>query len=604
MPSEKDDKKRLWLVRSDNVILGPWTAEEVKKAVSSAVISLKDETAEPCSFYRPVQEHPEFQSFAKTVRLSASLTKVITTLTGKTTKSGAGGGGTQDKTLTYAETITDTEATDESALTADFKSVEETKSGGPHRGGEASLSSTETAAAEMESRSRTARQAQKAVKIIWGLCIAAALSLLGWIVYNEIFSASQKAPALLDDDTTGLSAWEAGDETTAFQALQAKQKEGRLSNDEERQALAFLFLARKNTEAAGALVKTLPKTNYPDRLLLQGLLALAENSFLEAKSFFQSARSEAVKQGASADFLETILINSAVTAFLARDFSGFQALLPEESLSKLKRRGFLDYLGVLNGALAALKQEEQETERIFSGAKQKALQILKSGSPEYLQELYVLSAWFHKDDKDKREEFIKRALNQDPYFKAGYRAAAGVYFADWSWLAPFCRDLPLKNSGRFPESGLAALCLIKTGKLQEAETFIGALRRQANQPLKTALIAFHLTEKGETDEAEALLDSLPLSGAPFEQSALILKARIHNLKNERERAIQSLDLLLKRDGGSVSGLGEKAKALFHTGDERYKFYKDQALKRHPYYRELLFLERRANGGGPGAPGEP
>ena len=620
--SEKEDKNRLWLIRADNVILGPWTTEEVKKAVSGAVISLRDEIAGPCSFYRPVQEHPEFQSFAKTVRFSASLTKVITTITGKTTKSGLGG---EDKTLTYG-TQTDTETGEEkSALTADFKPLQETGAAGASggrlsgaKGGSGggvsgvrvpgvrvsgALPSTEAAAAEMESRSQTARKVQKTVKIMWGFCIAAALTLLGWIFYNEIFTDFQSRPKTSEAAETGLAAFQAGNERAAFQALKAKQKEERVFNDEEKQALAFLSLKRKDPETAAELVKTLPEAalSRPDGLLLQGLLALAESRFSEAESFFSKARSEAKNPIVQ----EAALINLAVLSSLALmsslegdwNFKGAVETGAVQTgavrISGGQRRGILNYLEVLNGALSLLKEDhaEQEKKELTSKAKQRALQILNSGSPEYFAELYVLSAWLNRDDAKKREEYIKQALNQDPYFEPEYEARAGVYFADWSLLAPFCRDLDSKNSGRFPESGLLTLCLVKTGRLREAETFIGALRRQeAGEPLITALIAYYLMEKGGTDEAQSLLDSLSLSGAPFEQSALILKARIHNLKNERDSAIQALDILLKEDGGHVSGLGEKAKALFYKGDAQYKFYKDQALKRRPYYSELLFLE--------------
>ena len=64
-------------------------------------------------------------------------------------------------------------------------------------------------------------------------------------------------------------------------------------------------------------------------------------------------------------------------------------------------------------------------------------------SSEYRQEFYVLLAWLNRKDKTKRENYIKKVLNEDPYFiqEYNYDLFTGHYLLDWSYLMPYCKNL-------------------------------------------------------------------------------------------------------------------------------------------------------------------
>ena len=100
-----EDINKKWLVKSDSVILGPYTAKEIKQLVSDSLISINDEVTEPFTFWWTLQDHPEFKDFAQNVTIQTRVTHLITgvksrlqTITGKTEKSA-------EKTQTITSTV-------------------------------------------------------------------------------------------------------------------------------------------------------------------------------------------------------------------------------------------------------------------------------------------------------------------------------------------------------------------------------------------------------------------------------------------------------------------------------------------------------------------
>ena len=585
--SETDKK---WLVKSDNVVLGPYTKSEVKQLVSDALVSINDEITEPCTFWWVIQDHPEFKSFTKSINFQTRITNLITGMGSRLTTTGK-----TDKRHTSTQTITDTAVAEEAV----FKSVE-VKVNEPVLD-KIQKESIPDFQSKIESQREAAKKTQQIIKRLWHLVILISLGVLVYIVYREVFVPSQKkVETLVNVRQSGMKAYREGNKSEALKHLNEGLKENLLS-DEEKVALASLLLQKKETEKVSEIISRLSPSQFKNVkvLNLQGLLYLLEKNFQVAESFFLSAL-EAEKK---TDTIPTrSLINLALLNYIKGDFASTEKLI-NQLMSLGYERGLLYYLKILNSLSLVLTTQSEEknkvTEDIPKDQIQKDINFFMKIDPEYRQEFYALLAWLNRNDKKERENYIRKTLNEDPYFieEYDYDLFTGNRLLDWSHLMPYCKDLFEKDMENPLFNSFYALCYIKSGQKRQAEVYLETAKKQASDnPLITSIYSYSLMEKGQMERAKSLLEVIQdnKSGFPY-TVPYALKARIYILKKEWPLAILTLKALLSIDSGHISGLGGMAYASFQIGNNKdYMAYKERALRRYPHYKKLLTLKNKSS----------
>ena len=565
---EEIDKK--WLVKSANVILGPYSKKEIEQLVSDAIISINDEITEPYTFWWTLQDHPEFKDFAQNVSLQTRVTHLITgigsrlaTITSKTEKN-------QETT----QTLTPTPSVEEAVFQPmDLEGEPTAPSPPPDK---TSFQS------KLESRKEAAKRTHRIVSRIWQGIVFIALSIVLYIAYNEFLIPSQKKVESLNSTQIGMEAYKKGNEEKAFEYLSKGLKENVLKG-EEIVALSSLLLKKNKVEQANETLQTLPSSlfNSVKVLSLKGLAHLREKNFTVAESFFSKAKELEEK---SNKIPLRSLINLALLSYIKKDYAS-----TEELINKLIKtgyeRGLLYYLRILNNLGQQMSKEKIE----------RNIKTFIKFDPEYRQEFYVLLAYLNQKDKAQREDYIEKALNEDPYFteEYDYDLFTGSYLLDWSHLVPYCKDLFEEDMESPLINGLYGFCLIKSQKKRQAQIYLETARKQASDnPLVASVYVYGLIERESFVQAESLLDIIQKNNThknyiiPY-----ILKARIYELKREWPLVALSLKSLLEINSSHLSGNGGMAYASFQLGDKKaYLTHKERALRMYPHYKKLLILK--------------
>lgn len=582
------DKK--WLIKSDDVILGPYTKSEVKQLISDALVSINDEITEPCTFWWSIQDHPEFKNFAKSINLQTRITNLITGMGSRLTTTGK-----TDKHRQGTQTFTDTASAEE----ADFKPLEVEKALQPPT----DKTQTESAPADFQSKLEIQREAvrktQKIIKRLWHLIILISVGVLSYIAYREVFVPSQKkVETLVNVRGVGMKAYKDGNELEALKHLSEGWKRNLLS-DEEKVALASLLLQKKETEKVSEVINSLSSSyfNKIEVLNLQGLLHLLEKNLQVAESFFLNAY-EIRKESDETPIRS--LINLALLNYIRGNTTDTEKFA-NQLMGLGYERGFLYYLKILNNLTPALKKEEQneKTKDIPTDKIQKDIHFFMKIDAEYKQEFYVLLAWLNRQDKDTREDYIRKALNEDPYFieEYNYDLFTGNRLLDWSYLMPYCKDLFKEDTESALSNGFYAFCHIRSGLKKEAEVYLETARKQAaDNPLIASIYSYNLMENGKMEEAESILEMIQDNNNEFPYTIpYTLKARIYTLRKEWPLAILALKTLLSINSGHISGLGGMAYASFQTGNNKdYMTHKERALRMYPHYKKLLSLKNESS----------
>lgn len=582
------DKK--WLIKSDNVILGPYAKSEVKQLISDALVSINDEITEPCTFWWSIQDHPEFKNFAKSINLQTRITNLITGMGSRLTTTGK-----TDKHRQATQTFTDTASAEE----ADFK---------PLKTEQALQLPTEKAQTEspsadfqskLEIQREVAQKTQKIIKRLWHLVILISLGVLSYIAYREIFVPSQKkVETLVNVREIGMKAYREGNELEAFKHLNTGWKKNLLS-DKEKVALASLLLKKRKAEKASEVINSLSASYFSkiEVLNLQGLLHLLEKNLQVAESFFLNAYEIRKK---SDDTPTRSLINLALLNYIRGDTAKVEKFV-NQLMSLGYERGFLYYLKILNSLAPSFKKEEQseKAKDIPADKIKKDILFFMKIDAEYRQEFYVLLAWLNRKDKDTREDYIRKALNEDPYFieEYSYDLFTGNRLLDWSYLMPYCKDLFREDTESALSNSFYAFCHIRSGKKKEAEVYLETAKKQAaDNPLIASIYSYNLMENGKMEEAESTLEIIQDNNNEFPYTIpYILKARIYTLKQEWPLAILAFQTLLSINSGHISGLGGMAYASFQTGNNKdYLTYKERALRMYPHYKKLLTLKNKSS----------
>lgn len=580
------DKK--WLLKSDNVVLGPYTQSEVKQLISDALVSINDEITEPCTFWWVIQDHPEFKDFAKNINFQTRITNLITGMGSRLTSTGK-----TDKQRQATQTLTDTISAEEAV----FKPLE-TEKKEPYPPDKVQTESSADFQSKLEIQREAAKKTQQIIKRLWHFVILISLGVLLYIVYKEVFVPSQKkAETLVNVRQSGMKAYRDGNKSEALKHLSEGWKENLLS-DEEKVALASLLLQKKEIEKVSEIISSLSSSHFNSIkvLNLQGLLHILEKNLQVAESFFLNAYEMEKKS----DKIPTrSLINLALLNYIRKDSPATEKFV-NQLMALGYERGFLYYLKILSNLSPTLAKEEGGgTKNIPTDKIQKDISFFMKIDPEYRQEFYVLLAWLNRTDQDTREDYIRKSLNEDPYFvdEYSYDLFTGNRLLDWSYLMPYCKDLFEKDTESPLSNSFYAFCHIKSGKKNQAEVYLETARKQASDnPLITSIYSYNLMENGKMEQAESLLEVIQDNRSEFPYTIpYTLKARIYTLRKEWPLAILAFKTLLSINSGHISGLGGMAYASFQVGNNKdYMTYKERALRMYPHYKKLLTLKNESS----------
>jgi tetratricopeptide (TPR) repeat protein len=312
-----------------------------------------------------------------------------------------------------------------------------------------------------------------------------------------------------------------------------------------------------------------------------GLVAIAEEDFTEANKQF----SDVLRLDSK--FIPG-LFNMGIVHFLQKDYAGAQA----------------DFTKVLvedptNSAAIFLLIKSKSIEKIVGSFtnftdEHQALKEFTDHFSDLKQEAYVLDAYlFSKEENGPRhQQQVHQAIEADPFLSEEF-IRDPVYSMNqlsWIYLEPYCEEMSKKFS-RLPEmKALEAICLVKTGRAQDAPKFIEeALAPNPYDSLLLSVKAYSLISAGRLDEAHATL-ILAQKTAP-DRLSKILMGRVC-LKSKDDTCVkENFEALADSESTppiAAAGLGEIA--IRANNMNSAKIFRDQLKKHTTNYIPLLHLE--------------
>ena len=586
-----DSSEKKWLIRSSNTILGPYTKPEIKDLLKQSVLVVHDEVAAPCTFWRALKDHPEFQDIITFFRSKNPLSHLVTNISGKLTSSFTTSSATKSLTETL-EREQETQPLMRETRTQEIPLPQlETAQG-------ASSSFTEKPGAPPRPRQKQEKTEQKAKKtspvVLWFVGGVVLLGLAGYAaLQGNLRRKVEKTKSLSEDiKSAALSAYKSGNYEEAFRNFSAGRKENFLGTEEKLLMISLLLQQNKVVEAEG-LLESVPVSERSDTrfLLVQGLFALHEKRFSAAEKLFTEAEISHSK---------IALLNLSLVKFFEKDYRASLAYV-EKLIQSGWNRGVVFYLKALNQT--ALSPRSPATEKSLTGYLEK--------TPEYHQELYLLRAYLSartlKGDKKKTADLVGKVLNRDPYFYRDYHY--GSFFAvnllDWSVLTDYCDQVFKSSPTNSLFNALKGFCLLKVSAGAEGVPFIERAKAQTPEdPVILSLYGFYLLKDELFTPAEEVLE---LAAERHNQLNLplphIMRGYLYENRGEWASAFQSWRKVLSLDSYHITALAGSAVAAFHLNKPKdMAYYRERALALYPHNRRLLILNDRA--GTPSPNGKP
>ena len=376
MSEEKTKPEKLYLVKSASQLLGPYSEAEVKNLVKEAALDTSDEAAAPGSYWLPLENHPVFKDFMKSVDIPSRLAQLLTNVSGKKLM-------TISKTFKSfggkTETVTDPQTEEAPPSESDLSRAEDIEF--EIAGGKAGAAESPppldskykpVISEERERAAEARRKTAKTIRFFWRLTAALAMGLGAYIVFSLFVSpVLRKNPAQSAQNAraAGLAFYKAGSYDRAFPHFEKALKANVLQT-EEKILLAGLLAQRGDGARAEALALEISgelsqkgRAGDPRLDLARGLTALREKDFSLAESAFKKALAH--DEGPA--FLESSkisLINLALLKWALKDHKSslkFLSRLTEKGFE----RGVSFYLKALN--LAEMQAPAEEVKKSHYG---------------------------------------------------------------------------------------------------------------------------------------------------------------------------------------------------------------------------------------------
>ena len=579
--------EKKWLIRSSNTVLGPYTKQEIEDLLKEAGIFPHDEVTAPCTFWRTLQDHPEFAAASKSSRGTSSLTDLVKSWSGRltstfgtegVTSTTQGGQFTQTPTdpMNSDEDFNPTQTLSQASRTgevkeADFKLMQSPK-----------LQTSPQAPAYRGMKTnqlKSGRRAKQTMTGFWIVSLILALSLIGYIVFRGIIRPyiMQEKTLLSEIKEMGHAAYVAGNYKKAFQHFERGLNEDTLGT-EEKLLMIVMLIHRNQLELAESLLQSVPDQDRTDTrfLLAQGLLFLHERNFSEAEKLLTQAE---------IFHPESSLLNLSLSKFLQEDY---KASL--DYVNKLIRSGYTRGIGFYLKTLNQIKTSPNPADV------KKAITGYLNETVEYHQEFYLLLAYLSalQGDKKKTGDFIEKTLKEDPYFVEEYHydPFLAVQLLDWSFLTDYCSQVFKFNSGNSFFNVINGFCLLKANADDKgASHFERAKAQTPEHPLILSMYALHLIQGGFLTEAGEVLEIAVQHNKHNLLIPYVMQGRLSEKREEWVSALQSWKKALSLDSYHITSLTGAAVSSFHLNkNSEMKYYRNKVLKLYPHQKRIFLLK--------------
>jgi tetratricopeptide (TPR) repeat protein len=511
---QQGNTKELWLAKSGDRVLGPFTTQEIEQKIRGKEIAVIDEVVSPCSRWRYVRNEPLFAKAVEDIRSGLLHSREDTEVQGYT------------QTVTAPETQTDPTATITTTPTVKTLTLEtrverealRPNSAQPSPSNKPSRGEAQSKKYGVDSKSESRRPQAPRRRI--GRTIFISVVVMAFSIGLGVYlSKTSEAPEEPKENFTRLStkgahAWERGDFKASLEAYrQAELAQPGNPQIAARLAVLMMRLDGQTVEAKRMLQEALLKATDPgdrrDSDIALGLAAFNAEDYNEALARFTAAQ----------------LAGSWDALF---DFGAVQLAMkkPVAAASKFREAGnepiarmMLAHTLISMGDNVALREEaEQSLDNV----------IAKRG--DYLQEALIVEGALDAASGNRKrvQAGVRAALDADP-------DATGDHFHNpflivdalsWAHLLASCEKIDefLKSTS---SRALLAICLTKSGDMTRAESVLKAeIERFPNDLSLRAANAYMLMTTDQDDAARASLQMGRRTGSQDSRLAQILNARL------------------------------------------------------------------------------
>ncbi len=577
----------VWLVKTGERILGPYSREEIVEKLHSKELVVIDEVTLPGRRWKYLREEAEFSAVIEEIRRGShgrgEDTEVATSVTIETTAAD-----------TISDTITMQEPTNTSPEVPDWvegasQNIQEAqvvseKSSIPRQNAASyavrqyGVSSDRTVQQNLRSSSKVGWAAAGAIIVICGL-----------FVYRFL-SAPKEVPK--EDDFTHYireanHAYRLGEYQQALRPLRLAH-ELRSTEPEVSVKLAASILRVENqTGLVKSMMRDLLAFAHDGVYKKQahnliGLALLTDNDVDEAKTAFENALA------IDAEFAPA-LYNLGCVLFLQKQFDKaavyFQKSIVREGSPAM---GYLMLLRTnLQAGLATKKASYFDSAEI-------TMKQIWDRFADFRQEASVIGAYLATLRNDNQEVAInvRRALLADPFLTNEHihDANYGIELLGWNHLLQMCEETAKFDGKAHYNKALLAICLDKVGKGAEAKKILKEVFDSIpTDSLVQSMKAYLAWTSGQEDEAYGILKGT--TGGNYEVANILLGRYCLKIqdyacaKKEFERVRLTLGNLVALTGLATLSLKEG-----QVGDAGPKVERARSLS--PNYRPLLVLDEK------------
>lgn len=562
---------KIYLVRSSGYILGPYSKKEVQNNISNGTFSFYDDLLKPQSTGLALQDHVEFKEFINNLSMQNHFTNFIVSVTDKLTMTNKMRKTDQTHTVTKTEdftnpatsTLQDTDKAEE----IPFKVLDQHKSS-------AKPLTTNQYQSTFEHKQAVKKKVSNIVKRVWQFITLTTVIVSCFVLFQLAvvpYQVKQKLIKSIQED--GLRLYKAKNYKEALVFFQ-KGLNAKLLTSDEKKILSLIFLSENQLEKAESLMRKTQSSYSKDEVfLIKALINLKERSYSSAKKNLLSIKNGKTREAS---------INLALLHWIQKDYQTSLKYIREVKDSGYDRE-LLSYLQILNQV--ALNGNTAQIMQAINNS------LVKS--PEYSQELYLLLAYLHSTQNNKKQVqyYVKKSLDMDPNFQDSYQYSPWLhssYFKNWAYLFPYCEKIFAVDQEDIYLKAFYGFCYLKNNQSREAFKFFEKAKNQnPNDELILSLYAYKLFLEGSDSKAEVILENLKSDyHLPY-----ILKARMAEKNEQWSFALRTWETFFNKNPKHLSAIAGLAMAHYNSGNiSESKFYKEKGLAYYPHHVLLLSLK--------------
>lgn len=637
--TNRETKAAVWLVKSSDRILGPFSTAEMEERLRSKEIVILDEVVTPRSRWRLLRDEPTFSKLVEEIRRGQLSAREDTEAQGHTVsvtqndnnqdlfdsdltpvpegfspaiapKSEDGASTTKQSVPLRNDPVIHTSgdaheltqsreldaAMENSRVTdAEFTDSDEDRPRSFAKIG-ASAGNARTESAKSDVRrygvsnvAESKRSRSILTSLLWfGAVIAVGIALFLWLGphVDEPSSADRAkvdAEHILSD--AGI-AWNQGEFATALKLYRQLDQLRPLKPEVVARLAPLVIQLEGATVSAKRMLtetlKVLPKDVGPavqaDLQNDLGLAALVGDDLPEAETRYRAAQTLASGSVPA-------LFGVAMSAYLGRQYAEAARIfltIPEESaylLMGARSLAMVDKWNRVSGRKAAEVTINQLLER----------------SQDFKQEAYLIGAGLDLEGGGKKAAAVKirAAIDLDPNLTEDHRHDPVLDLRSLTWreLLPICKKVADELKSPVSRAFLG-LCLFKAGNREEASQVVSnALAETPEESFLQSVDAYILAESGRLEDARASLRLA--SRAPVPKLAQLVQARVCSHGGDLGCAEKLWQSLALSDQPPLAAFTALAEIHLNRGDVPGAIqFAEKARQMSPTYRPLLLLQSK------------